>query len=235
MSKPEGMKLIDSVIFSPKKKVLWYLNFGVYSVIKRLLDVVISLTGLILLSPLFIILAIMIKCEDGGTVFFRQSRTGQFGEEFKMFKFRSMVMNNDMNDLSTEDKYTKIGKIIRNLSLDELAQLINVLKGDMSLIGPRPWIPEYYESMVNTQRVRTLVRPGITGLAQANGRNGITIFKKIKYDVKYVEKFSIVMDIIVIFETIKAIFRHDSEEVNAGKSGIHDELAELKASNKRYI
>lgn len=235
MSQVEGVSLIDSVIFSPKKKSLWLLNFGFYSVLKRILDLVFSTIGLILLSPLFLILAILIKREDGGDVFFKQTRTGQFGKEFKMYKFRSMVMDNDVHDLKSEDKYTKVGKFIRNTSIDELAQLINVFKGDMSLIGPRPWITDYYENMIKTQRVRTLVKPGITGLAQANGRNGITIFEKIGYDVEYVKKFSIVTDVRVIGETIRAALRHDSEEVNAGKAGIHDELAELKADNKRYI
>lgn len=235
MQKLEGVDLIDSVIFSPKQKTLWLINFGVYSVLKRIFDFIFAALGLIILSPLFLILAVLIKKEDGGTVFFRQTRTGQFGKEFKLYKFRSMVMDNDMNDLSSEDRYTKVGKFIRNTSLDELAQLINIFKGEMSFIGPRPWVTEYYKNMINTQRVRTLVKPGITGLAQANGRNNISIFEKIGYDVEYVKKYSVLVDIRVILETIRAAIRHNKTEVNAGKGGIHDELAELKADNKRYI
>jgi lipopolysaccharide/colanic/teichoic acid biosynthesis glycosyltransferase len=235
MSEMVGLGLIDSVIFNPKKKALWLLNFGVFSVVKRIFDLVVALVLLILLSPLFLVVAILIKKEDGGKVFFRQVRTGQFGKEFKIFKFRSMVMNNDVHDKKCEDQYTKIGKVIRNLSIDELPQLLNVIKGEMSFIGPRPWITDYFENMIKTQKVRTLVKPGITGLAQANGRNGISIFDKIGYDVEYVKKFSILMDARVVFETIRSMVKKNESEVNAGKGGIHNELADLKADNKRYL
>ena len=225
--------MIRSAIFTPRKRALWLLNFGVYSVIKRLLDFVFALIGLIILSPLFLIVAILIKHEDGGKVFFRQKRTGQWGEEFEILKFRSMKEGNDVLDKSCADKHTKIGKFLRNTSIDELPQLINILRGEMSFIGPRPWIPEYYKEMVNAQKVRTLVKPGITGLAQANGRNGITIMQKIRLDVKYVIWFSIIMDIIVIFKTIKAVV--SKEDADAGKQIIHDELSELRSENKRFV
>ncbi len=233
MLNQEGSNLLGSAIFSPKKRAFWLINFGIYSVLKRLLDLVFAILGLILLSPVFLIVALLIKHEDGGKIFFRQMRTGQFGEEFEILKFRSMKEGNDVRDNSCEDKHTKIGKFIRNTSIDELPQLINVLKGEMSFIGPRPWIPEYYKTMVNAQKVRTLVKPGITGLAQANGRNGISILKKIDLDVKYVKGFSIFMDIIVIFETIKAVL--SKADADAGKQIIHDELSELKAENKRFV
>ena len=144
-----------------------------------------------------------------------------------------MKEGNDVRDNSCADKHTKIGKFLRNTSIDELPQLINILKGEMSFIGPRPWIPEYYNSMVNVQKVRTLVKPGISGLAQANGRNGISILKKIEFDVKYVRDFSVLMDILVMFGTLKAVI--SKEDADAGKQIIHDELDELKAENKRYI
>ena len=229
----EGSKMLENIVFTPKKRALWLLNFGVYSVIKRLFDLFFAILGLILLSPLFLIVAILIKREDGGKVLFKQMRTGQFGEKFEILKFRSMKEGNDVRDKSCKDKHTKIGKFLRDTSIDELPQLINVLKGEMSFIGPRPWIPEYYEAMMNSQKVRTLVKPGITGLAQANGRNGISIFEKIRLDVEYVHKFSIFMDIIVIIETAKAVI--SKEDADAGKQIIHDELAELKADNKRYV
>lgn len=235
MQNPEGLKLIENVYFSPKKRGLWLLNFGVYSVLKRILDLVFAVILMILLIPLFAIVSILIKREDGGKVFFKQERTGQFGKTFKIYKFRSMVINNDIKDKEHEDKYTKIGKTIRNLSIDELPQLINVIRGEMSFIGPRPWITEYYENMINAQKVRTLVKPGITGLAQANGRNGLSIFEKISYDVEYVKKFSPLTDVRVIFETGRAVIKRNSAEVNAGKNGIYDELSDLKADNKRYV
>ena len=233
MKGQENTSMLSSTIFSPQKRAFWLLNFGIYSVMKRILDLVFAVVGLILLSPVFLVIAILIKREDGGAVFFRQLRTGQFGEKFTIYKFRSMKEGNDVRDKSCEDKHTKIGKFLRNTSLDELPQLINVLKGEMSFIGPRPWIPEYYQAMVNSQKVRTLVKPGITGLAQANGRNGISIFDKIKYDIEYVHKFSIFMDVIVIFETVRAVLSKD--DADAGKRIIHDELSELRSENKRFV
>jgi lipopolysaccharide/colanic/teichoic acid biosynthesis glycosyltransferase len=229
----EGSEMINFIAFTPKRRSLWLLNFGVYSTLKRLFDILLSIMGLILLSPLFLIVAILIKREDGGKIFFRQTRTGQFGQEFKILKFRSMVEDNDVRDNSCADCHTKIGKFIRDRSIDELPQLINILKGEMSFIGPRPWIPEYWQAMMKTQRARTLVKPGITGLAQANGRNGISIFEKIRLDVEYVRKFSILMDFYVIFKTVKAVL--SKANADAGKQVIHDELAELRADNKRFV
>lgn len=142
-----------------------------------------------------------------------------------------MAVHNDASDGSTEDELTKIGPIIRALSLDELPQLINIIKGDMSFVGPRPWITEYHEVMNSKQRRRSNVRPGITGLAQAHGRNSLTIHEKIAHDLNYVEKISFTTDIRVILLTIKALFAKKSNAVNLGKYGIHEELAELDRFN----
>ena len=200
-------------------------------------DIVASGLGLIVISPFFLVLAIWIKLDSKGPVFYRQVRVGRFNKDFRIFKFRSMRVGADKGSLVTigghDPRVTRSGYFIRKFKLDELPQLINVLKGDMSFIGPRPWIPEYYKTMVNAQKVRTLVKPGITGLAQANGRNGISILKKIDLDVKYVKGFSFFMDIIVIFETIKAVL--SKSDADAGKQIIHDELSELKAENKRFV
>ena len=215
--------------YSGKKRTIWLINFGLYSVVKRLLDLIFATLGLILLSPAFLIVAILIKKEDGGSVFFKQVRSGQFGHEFKIIKFRSMREGNNVLDNSCADQHTKIGNFIRKTSLDEIPQLINVIKGDMSFIGPRPWITEYWNSMNEHQRIRTLVRPGITGNAQANGRNGISIIDKINYDIDYVKKFSIIMDIIVIFKTVKTVL--SESDADAGKQVIHDELDELRTKN----
>jgi len=212
---------------------VWYTNFVIYAFLKRIFDIILSVVGLILASPLFILFSILIKKEDGGPVFFRQERTGYRGVPFMLYKFRSMPVDNDVLDNTKADKHTKVGKFIRKTSLDELPQLINVLKGDMSFIGPRPWIPEYFMCMNSRERLRVMVKPGITGLAQANGRNGISITKKINYDLEYVKKYSIVMDIRVIFETVAAVI--SEKGADAGKAAIHNELDELKAKNMRFV
>ena len=144
-----------------------------------------------------------------------------------------MVAHNDATDGSTEDQPTKFGPLLRSLSLDELPQLINIIKGDMSFVGPRPWMVEYHKAMNSKQRRRTNVRPGITGLAQAHGRNSLTIHEKIAYDLEYVDKISFVTDIRVIVLTIKALFAKKSNAVNLGKYGIHEELAELNKCNSQ--
>lgn len=200
--------------------------------IKRTFDTTAAIIILILASVPFLIIALIIR-SDGGPAFFRQKRTGRGGAPFTLYKFRSMVANNDATDGSTEDQPTKFGPLLRSLSLDELPQLINIIKGDMSFVGPRPWMVEYHKAMNNKQRRRTNVRPGITGLAQAHGRNSLTIHEKIAYDLEYVEKISFATDIRVVLLTIKALFAKKSNAVNLGKYGIHEELAELNKSNSQ--
>ena len=208
------------------KKLLTILFAG----FKFLFDRIVSLVLLILLSPFMIIIAIAIKLDSKGPVLFKQVRTGKNGINFNVYKFRSMVQDNDVHDFSTQDKHTKVGKFLRKTSLDEIPQLISILTGKMSFIGPRPWIPDYYESMNEIQRHRYAVRPGLTGLAQAMGRNGISIEQKIKYDLEYIENYSLKQDIKIIFLTIKAVL--SAEGADAGKSTIENELKELKKSNK---
>lgn len=202
-----------------------------YKYIKRFLDFIMALILIILLFIPMGIISLLIKLEDKGSSIFRQVRTGKDGKEFELLKFRSMKINNDVRDFSKKDEYTKIGKIIRKTSLDELPQLFNILKGDMSFIGPRPWIPEYYENMTEEQRHKYDVRPGLTGLAQASGRNGISIFDKINYDLEYVEKYSLKEDIYVILKTIYTVLK--KEDVDIGKQGIKSELDMLKENCKK--
>lgn len=201
----------------------------VYSVVKRGLDMMFSLVFLVILSPFFLIIASLIKIDSPGPVFFKQERTGKDGRVFKMFKFRSMVADNDVRDNSCEDKYTRIGGFLRKTSIDELPQLFNVLCGQMSFIGPRPWITEYWTNMNEEERRRNLVRPGITGLAAAKGRNGLTIFEKIALDLEYVENFSLWEDLRVVFWTVKAVV--GAKDVSNGKSGIHGDIDLLKERN----
>jgi lipopolysaccharide/colanic/teichoic acid biosynthesis glycosyltransferase len=194
--------------------------------VKRTLDIILALILLVVALPTSIIVAILIKRESPGPVFFKQNRTGQHGKPFKMYKFRSMTHGNNVRDLTKQDEPTKIGIIMRRLSIDEIPQLINVLNGDMSFIGPRPWIPEYYEHMTQKQRKRNDVRPGITGLAQAYGRNSLTIKQKIKYDLEYVHDISFNEDAKIIFITLKTMFDKSTNEM--GKGAIHSELDILR-------
>lgn len=197
-----------------------------FAAIKRVFDVSLALIGIIILLPLFIIIAIAIKIDSKGPVFFRQQRTGKFGKPFTLYKFRSMVVDNDVHDFSKGDQHTKVGKFLRKTSLDELPQLFCIVQTKMSFIGPRPWIEDYYKYMTETQRHRCDVRPGITGLAQVKGRNSISIFDKISYDLKYIEDYSLLQDIKIIFLTIGTVFT--KKGVDAGKGTISNELEELR-------
>ncbi len=186
---------------------------------KRFLDIVISLFALIILSPIILIIAILIKVTSKGKVFFLQERLGKDGKVFKIIKFRTMVENAEKIGeglrVSSENdsRITKIGKILRKTSLDELPQLINVLKGDMSLIGPRPPVtyhPHKYEEYSEEQKKRFLVRPGITGLAQAKVRANLPWDKRIEYDIEYVNNITFLIDIKIIFLTVKTILKKEN-------------------------
>jgi len=196
-----------------------------YKYVKRVLDIIISLFVLIIFAIPMIIIAIAIKLESKGPVFFKQKRTGLYGKEFNLYKFRSMTQDNDVLNFKTENKLTRVGKFIRKTSLDEISQVFNIIKGYMSWIGPRPWIPSYYENFTEYQKRRVEVLPGLTGLAQASGRNNLSIFEKIDYDIKYVDNISLKMDIKIIFLTVKCVLSKSGAELS--KSGIKDELDQL--------
>lgn len=197
--------------------------------VKRVFDVLFSVVLLILLSPIFFIVAIAIKLDSKGPVIFKQMRSGKNGVPFKLYKFRSMSANNDVYNSSEEDQITRVGNVIRKLSLDELPQIINILKGDMSFIGPRPWILEYAENFNKHQMRRLDVLPGITGLAQCSGRNNLTIKERINIDIQYVRNVSFKMDVLIVFKTIKCILKR--EGFSNSKSAIHDEIRELYKQN----
>ncbi len=197
-----------------------------YKYVKRIIDIIIALIGLIVFLVPMLIIAIAIKLDSRGPVFFKQERTGKGGKNFTLYKFRTMVADNDVHDFSCGDKHTKVGNFLRSTSLDELGQLINILNGTLSFIGPRPWIPDYYESMNEKQKHRCDVLPGITGLAQCKGRNAISIFQKINYDLEYVENFSLFEDIKIVFLTIKTVISKTGAD--AGKNTIQNELYLLK-------
>lgn len=177
-----------------------------YKYFKRIMDFVASLTALIILSPLMALSAVLVKISDGGSVLFKQSRPGKDGKIFTVYKFRTMsekTEDENGRELSDVERMTKIGSFLRKTSLDELPQLFNVLKGDMSFIGPRPLLCEYLELYTPYQMRRHEVLPGISGLAQVNGRNAITWEEKFDYDVYYVDHMSFWLDLKIIFKTIK--------------------------------
>ncbi|MDT2782438.1 sugar transferase [Vagococcus fluvialis] len=178
---------------------------------KRLLDIVISLFSLILLSPAFLITAVLIRTKLGSPIIFKQERPGKYNKVFSMYKFRTMTDEKDEfgNLLSDEIRLTKFGEFLRSTSLDELPELWNILKGDMSIVGPRPLLVQYLELYNMEQIKRHNVRPGLTGLAQINGRNTISWQKKFEFDVEYVENISFVMDVKIIFLTIKKVIKKD--------------------------
>ncbi|UUV25095.1 MULTISPECIES: sugar transferase [Lysinibacillus] len=175
---------------------------------KRLFDFLISLLMLFLLSPLIVLIIIIIKGRIGSPIIFKQPRPGLNGSVFYVYKFRSMTDEKDANGLllSDEERLTSLGKLLRKLSLDELPQLWNVLKGDMSFVGPRPLLVEYLPLYNETQAQRHKVRPGITGWAQVNGRNAISWEQKFEYDVWYVENQSFWLDMKILFLTVKKVF-----------------------------
>lgn len=189
--------------------------------IKRILDLCISLSVIILLSPILLFLIIWIHfANKGDGVFFLQERPGKNNKLFKVIKFKTMRYEFDNNGklLPAEQRLTSIGKFVRSTSLDELPQLFNVLKGDMSLIGPRPLLTRYLELYSPTQVRRHEVRPGLTGWAQCNGRNDITWTKKFELDVWYVDHVSFLLDVKIIFKTINKVLKR--EGISRGKSVI---------------
>ena len=175
---------------------------------KRFFDIILSIIGLIFLSPIFIIVFLLLLINNNGKAFFFQKRPGKNEKIFKVIKFKTMNDKKDKDGalLPDEKRLTPIGEIIRKTSLDELPQLINVLKGDMSLIGPRPLLPEYLPLYNDEQKKRHTVKPGITGWAQVNGRNAISWQQKFEYDVWYVNNISFLTDLKMFFKTIAKIF-----------------------------
>lgn len=194
-----------------------------YRLIKRLFDVCASFTALVLLSPMFLVVAIAIKAEDSqGKVLYSQIRVGKGGKRFKMYKFRSMVSNADellktlisendvdgaMFKMKLDPRVTKVGSFIRKYSIDELPQLVNVLKGNMSLVGPRPPLEREVKEYTDYDKQRLYVKPGCTGLWQATVRNSVGFDEMVRLDLIYVQKRSLKFDLWIIFRTVKIMFR----------------------------
>jgi len=195
-------------------------NLG-YFIIKRIIDIIGALSGLILISPVMIIVAIWIKLDSKGPVLFAQNRVGRDGSKFVMYKFRSMCSNaegllcklKDENEMSgpmfkmkDDPRITKIGKFIRKTSIDELPQLFNILKGDMSLVGPRPSLPKEVVQFTSFQKQRLIAKPGLTCYWQVRGRSDISFKDWMKMDVEYIEERNTWVDISLIFQTVGVLF-----------------------------
>lgn len=185
---------------------------GIYEkYIKRMLDIVCSGGALIVLSPVLLITAILVKKKLGSPVLFCQARPGKDEKIFKLYKFRSMTDEKDENGnlLPDDVRLTAFGKFLRSSSLDELPELINILKGDMSIIGPRPLLVKYLPLYNEEQKRRHDVRPGLSGWAQVNGRNAISWEEKFRYDVEYVDHISFAMDVKILWMTVKSVLKRE--------------------------
>lgn len=179
--------------------------------IKRIFDIVLSGLALIILSPVIAIVALLVRVKLGSPVIFKQDRPGLNEKIFKMYKFRSMTDVRDENGelLPDEDRLPSFGKKLRSTSLDELPELVNIFKGDMSIVGPRPLSVVYLPYYTEEERIRHTVRPGLTGLAQINGRNAISWEEKFRYDIEYVKNISLGLDISVFFGTIGKVLKRE--------------------------
>ncbi|WP_404284495.1 sugar transferase [Exiguobacterium aurantiacum] len=223
----ENEQLLENDSFEPdvQKEIFTVTSTEIslyYIVMKRIFDIVGSIIGIIMLSPILIVIATVIKFENpSASVFFTQTRIGKNGKEFKMYKFRSMIVDAEdkliellelnetsgaMFKMKEDPRVTPIGRFIRKTSIDEFPQLLNVIKGDMSLVGPRPPIPREVQEYSSFDAQRLLVTPGCTGLWQVSGRSNIGFEDMVKLDLSYIEKRSFMFDMYIIFKTVKVLF-----------------------------
>ncbi len=194
--------------------------------IKRLIDLVASFFALLITAPLMLLIALAIKIDDRGPVLFCQERVGRSGERFKIYKFRTMVVNAAQMGAGVfveedDPRITRVGKFLRHTSLDELPQLINIFKGEMSLVGPRPTLAYQVENYDQRQRGRLTVRPGVTGWAQVKGRSVLTWPERIEYDLWYIDNWSLWLDLKIMFKTFKVVL----EKSNLYKTVEHDPIS----------
>lgn len=217
------MDLLESKAVSLNKKQIK--SRFMYHSIKRVFDFIAAICGVIILSPVMLVIAIFIKAEDHGPVFYKQVRVGKNGKKFKMYKFRSMFVNADkmlsklkeqngvegpMFKMKDDPRITKVGHFIRKHSLDELPQFLNVIKGDMSLVGPRPPLPLEVAKYSDYDKQRLLVTPGCTGLWQATERNDVGFSEMVQLDIEYIKKANFLFDLWIIWKTIQIIIKPNS-------------------------
>lgn len=199
--------------------------------IKRILDLILSLMALIVLMPLMIIIGILVRINLGSPIIFKQKRPGKNEKIFTLYKFRTMTDKRDIDGNLLPDEYrlTKFGKFLRSTSLDELPELINIIKGDMAIVGPRPLLVEYLPYYTEEEKHRHDVRPGLTGLAQVNGRNAITWEEKFEKDIEYVHNISFIGDVKIIIKTAIKVFKRE------GISGTNSDTMQKFEGNKEKI
>lgn len=215
-----GMDLLESKAVSLNKEKIK--SRFMYHSIKRIFDFMAAICGVIILSPVMLVIAILIKVEDHGPVFYKQVRVGKNGKKFKMYKFRSMFVNADkmlsklkeQNDvegpmfkMKDDPRITKVGHFIRKHSLDELPQFLNVIKGDMSLVGPRPPLPSEVAEYSDYDKQRLYVTPGCTGLWQATERNEVGFSEMVQLDIQYIQRASFMFDLWIIWKTVEIIIK----------------------------
>lgn len=210
-----------------RKRTIYELIF------KRPLDFILSLIALIILSPVMIVVAILVRIKLGGPVLFKQDRSGKNEKIFKMYKFRTMTnkTDNEGNLLPDEIRLTKFGKFLRSTSLDELPGLFNILKGNMSIVGPRPLAVLYLPYYTEDENKRHLVRPGLTGLAQINGRNNIVWEERFEFDVKYIQKITFFNDIKIIFLTFLRVLKR--KDIGARNKGVSIDFNIYRENQRR--
>lgn len=201
--------------------------------IKRLLDIIISFTALVLLSPVLLVVALLVRIKLGAPVIFHQERPGYHEKIFRLCKFRSMTDARGVDGqlLPDEARLTKFGKALRATSLDELPELWNILKGDMSLVGPRPLLVSYLPYYTQEERLRHSVRPGLTGLAQVRGRNQLDWDRRIATDVEYVRNLTFAMDVKIFFLTIRKVLVHEDIEVDTSQA--EGNFAEIRKARQK--
>lgn len=201
--------------------------------IKRMLDFLLSLMAIIILSPVLIVVAILVRTKLGSPVIFKQKRPGLNEKIFTLYKFRTMTDERDEkgNLLPDDIRLTRFGKLLRSTSLDELPELFNILKGDMTIVGPRPQLVRDMVFMTDTQRKRHSVRQGLTGLAQINGRNNLSWEEKINYDLKYIQNFTFLNDIRIIIKTILKVFK--KEDISTDGMETAEDLGDYLLRNKK--
>ncbi len=187
------------------------------SVIKRILDIILALIGLIVLSPVFLIVTALVRVKLGAPVFFHQDRPGKDGKIFGLLKFRSMTdaRDADGNLLPDAERLPKFGRLLRATSLDELPEFVNILKGDMSFVGPRPLLVRYLPYYTEEEMHRHDVRPGLTGLAQIHGRNALNWEDRFRYDLDYVEHCSLALDVSIVLQTVGKVLHHSGVQSGA--------------------
>lgn len=191
-------------------------------VIKRAIDLIVSFLLILLFILPIIIICILIKLTSKGPAVFSQKRTGKNGKTFNLYKLRTMTVD-------SPQQVTGLGGFLRKTSIDELPQLLNILKGDMSFIGPRPWITDFYSVFNEEQKRRTDVLPGLSGYAQVNGRNDISVFEKINHDIYYIENLSFKLDLYILFKTVKTVLTSESHDDSP--ISIEEELNQLSLQN----